>query len=272
MRELLLVVGLLIFGVSLRSCRSFALRKLGALAYLATSYLAFFFFFGTHWAGVAAIFLWLLIPWVELLMRVRKLRFPINNKLNYRHPPEVAHFPMATQCTTQIEEAGFEHVTDSAWDWAGMQQYFRLYWNPEKKQIAALCLCEQDQVAFAFLTLSSECAARKTYRTTNYPFSPTLRALPSIRWHQIPCQHDCFHHLSSEHDRFLQRQAIDVEQLRNPDPERLEQCLENEMREQIDFNFKKGLIKLTGDEHFRYSWRGLFYLWRQIVKDIIRLC
>lgn len=269
---MLLVMGFLIMGLALRSCRSLFLRKIGALSYLATSYLAFYFFFETHWAGLVAVLLWFALPWLELLTRVRKMRFPIDNKLSYRHPPDEAHFPMAAHCTSQIEEAGFEHITDSAWEWAGMQQYFRLYWNPEKKQIAAVCLCEQDNVAFAFLTLSSECCGRNTYRTTNYPFSPTLKALPSIRWNHISCQHDCFHRLSNEHEEFLQGKAIGNDHLRNPDPDHVEQCLENEMREQIDYNLKKGLIKLTGESHFRYSLRGLVFLWRQIVKDIIRLC
>ncbi len=267
-----MVTGFLILGVALRSCRRRIFRKIGALVYLFTSYLAFYFFFGSHWAGLAAVLLWFLIPWFELLTRVRKLRFPINNKLGCREEPKEEHFPSAVECISQIEEAGFEHVHDSAWAWAGMQQYFRIFWNPEKKQIAAVCLCEQDHVAFAFLTLSSECAARKIHRTTNFPFSPTLKCLPQIHWNHIPCQHDCFERLSSEHDEFLRRSGVEREETRNPDPDLVEEAMEKEMRGQIDYNLEKGIIKLCGDGKFRYSARGLFFLWRQIVKDIVRLC
>ena len=32
------------------------------------------------------------------------------------------------------------------------------------------------------------------------------------------------------------------------------------------------LISLTGDGHFRYSPRGLVFLWGQFIKDMVRLC
>ena len=44
------------------------------------------------------------------------------------------------------------------------------------------------------------------------------------------------------------------------------------MKQQLDHNLKRGLIELTGDGFFRYSNRGLFFLWKQAVKDMIRLC
>jgi hypothetical protein len=38
---------------------------------------------------------------------------------------------------------------------------------------------------------------------------------------------------------------------------------------QIDHNINVGLIELTGEGEFRYSWRGCFYLWFQMVKDMV---
>ncbi len=43
------------------------------------------------------------------------------------------------------------------------------------------------------------------------------------------------------------------------------------MRDQVDHNLDRGLIKLSGNGTFRYSWRGLCYLWMQSVKDMVRL-
>ena len=57
-----------------------------------------------------------------------------------------------------------------------------------------------------------------------------------------------------------------------PDPDDVVNEIEGEMRSQIDHNLAKGIIQLTGDGHFRYSFRGLFFLWRQIIKDLVRLC
>ena len=71
---------------------------------------------------------------------------------------------------------------------------------------------------------------------------------------------------------FLHRQRIPEEELRVPDPDEAADEIEGEMRRQIDHNLSKGIIRLTGDGHFRYSFRGLFFLWRQFIKDMVRLC
>ena len=60
--------------------------------------------------------------------------------------------------------------------------------------------------------------------------------------------------------------------LRVPDPDDAEEDIEREMRGQIDHNLAKGIIRLTGDGHFRYSARGLLFLWKQFIKDMVRLC
>jgi len=57
-----------------------------------------------------------------------------------------------------------------------------------------------------------------------------------------------------------------------PDPDELLAQIEEEMQRQIDHNVDCGLIKMTGDGHFQYSTKGLFFLWFQSVKDMIRLC
>jgi hypothetical protein len=61
-------------------------------------------------------------------------------------------------------------------------------------------------------------------------------------------------------------------QLRIPDPEEVEESIEQEMRKQVEHNLAAGLIHLTGDGHFQYSKRGLVFLWGQFIKDMIRLC
>ena len=57
-----------------------------------------------------------------------------------------------------------------------------------------------------------------------------------------------------------------------PDPDEVLEQVEAEMRRQIDHNVDCGLITMTGDGHFKYSTKGLFFLWIQSVKDMIRLC
>ena len=40
--------------------------------------------------------------------------------------------------------------------------------------------------------------------------------------------------------------------------------------DQVDHNLDKGFLKLTGNGTFSYSYKGLFYVWLQAVKDMIR--
>ena len=171
-----------------------------------------------------------------------------------------------------MEEANFEHVEDCGWEWSGMQQYFKLYWNPEEHAEAAICLCEQEEVAFAFITVTSRDQSGKVWRTTNYPFSPTLKCPPQVRWNHVPCERNCFHQILSDHRDFLAKMKVDRDNVRIPDPDELEESIEAEMKQQIRHNLDAGIIRPTNDRHFEYSVRGLFFLWGQFIKDMVRLC
>ena len=272
MREFLIVLACLIIGVALRSCRTLFLRKLGALTFLVASFLTFFFLFGCWWAGLIGVVFWFLLPWVDLLTRIRSLRLPLDNRLKFRNAPREDHFPNAARMINEIEEADFEHIADSGWDWAGMQQYFRIFWHAEAKAIASVCLCEHGNVAFAFVTITSRTSSGKIIHTTNYPFSPTLKKGPNSQWAHLPCEKNRFELVYHDHVKHLARKKLTTNDLLIPDPDHVVEQIEKEMRQQIQHNEKCGLIKFTDDGRFRYSTRGLFFLWIQSMKDMIRLC
>ena len=75
-----------------------------------------------------------------------------------------------------------------------------------------------------------------------------------------------------DHERHLEKLKIAESNLLVPNPDEIIEQIEQEMRNQIDHNVERGLIEFTGDGHFQYSKRGLFFLWKQAVKDMIRLC
>ena len=272
MQNFLIVLACLVIGFALRSCRTLLLRKLGALTFLGVSFLSLFFLCGSVCAGFIGVALWFLLPWFDLLTRIRKLRFPLDNRLKLCTPPSEDHFPNAARLIHEIELAEFDHVTDNGWDWAGMQQYFRFFWNPEAKAIAAVCLCEHDQVAFAFVTISAWAPNGRTIHTTNYPFAPTLKHLPDAHWDHLPCERNNFKAICKDHERHLKKLGIMKAELLMPDPDEVIAQVEAEMRRQINHNVDCGLIMMTGDGHFKYSTKGLFFLWFQSVKDMIRLC
>ena len=272
MRETLIVIGLFVMAMALRSARKNYARKLGALVFLFATFSFFYFISGNIFAGIAGACLWFFLPWIELLTHVRHLRMPINNRLRHKDLPNPSFFPNAIEAAAGMEEAGFEHISDCGWQWSGMQQHFRLFWHPEERAIAFVCLCEQEEVAFAFISVTSTDSSGRTWRTTNFPFAPTLRCSPSLKWNHVPCEKSCFHQILEDHQKFLTRMKINPAELRVPNPENIESEIEAEMRHQVDHNLKSGIIQLTGDGHFKYSFRGILFLWCQFVKDMIRLC
>jgi len=272
MREILIVLGLFVMAMALRSSRNNFGRKVGAVVFLGASFCFFYFISGNVFTGIAGASLWFFLPWIELLTHVRRLRMPLNNRLRHSALPNPSFFPNAIEAATGMEEAGFEHVSDCGWEWSGMKQHFRLFWHPEERAIATVCLCEQEDVAFAFVSVTSKDSAGKTWRTTNFPFAPTLRCAPSLHWNHVPCEKSCFHQILQDHQRYLSRMKVQTAELLIPDPEELEDGIESEMRSQVDHNLKTGIIRLTGDGNFQYSKRGLLFLWMQFIKDMIRLC
>jgi hypothetical protein len=272
MRETLIVVGLLVLALGLRSSRMNALRKFGALVFLLASFGLFYFVTGSWLVGLLGAGLWFFLPWIELFTRIRLMRLPLNNRLRHRDLPNPAFFPNATEATSAMEEAGFEHCSDCGWEWAGMQQFFRLFWHPEERAVAAVCLCEQSDVAFAFITITSQDRDGKIWRTTNFPFAPTLQCPPNVKWNHVPCERSCFHQILSDHQRYLARMNVSPDRLKMPDPEEIEDDIEQEMRCQVEYNLAAGIIQLTDDGHFAYSRRGLLFLWGQFIKDMVRLC
>jgi hypothetical protein len=175
MRETLIVIGFFIMAIALRSSRNNISRKIGAFAFLFATFAFFYFISGSILIGIAGSSLWFFLPWIELLTHIRRLRMPINNRLRHRLPPNPSFFPNAVEATAGMEEAGFDHASDCSWQWSGMHQHFRLFWNPEERAVAALCLCENDDVAFAFISVTSTDSSGKTWRTTNFPFIKSSR-------------------------------------------------------------------------------------------------
>ena len=272
MRETLIVAGLFVLAVALRSARKAFVRKLGALTFLIGTFWLGCFLSGNKIGGVAAVSCWFFLPWFELLTHIRRLRLPLNNRLQHRRIPNPAFFPNALEAGAAMETVGFEHVSDCGWKWAGMQQFFRFYWHPEERAISAVCLCEQSDVAFAFISVTSQDTEGRTWRTTNFPFSLTLQCSPQIRWNYVPCERNCFHQILRNHRDFLEHNKVNGDILCIPDPEDVEDALEREMHHQVEYNLASGIIRLTGDGHFQYSKRGLIFLWGQFVKDMVRLC
>lgn len=271
MTDLLIVAGVLVLSFALRTSRLRVLRKLGALGILGATFLAFYFFTDSIAAGIVGVLLWFLLPWVELLTRIRRLRLPVGKTLEREAPPGHSRFPELGELTDEIEAEGFEYVADTGWDWDGMHQFYRIFYHAGNREQAAICLTEQDGMSWVALTLTSRHPRGMTYRTTNLPFSSPMKTAPELSLRQAP-ECDSFTALLEVHRYWMDALAFVPEDFVAEDPAQLTTLIEQETGRQIKHNLDSGLIK-PGETNgtFRYSWRGLFYLYCQLVKDMVRM-
>lgn len=270
MFEFFLLTGLAILAYSLRTFEVTFLRRLGAVLILAVTYLVAWFITGSHWAGAIAVTGWFFLPWFDILTRIRHLRLPLDKKLRYRIPPSQDVFPYLEELTEEVEQEGFEHIEDTGWEWEELNQFMRILYHPEKRMQAAICMHEQSGMAFAYFSLSSRARNGKTYTTWNYPFAYTMKSSPKTVLNRAPSV-QTFGELVEQHQWFLIHHCITIDQLKEKVGDSMQEQLQLETRQQVDHNLSAGLITLSGNGTFRYSWRGCVFLWFQFVKDMVRL-
>ena len=127
-------------------------------------------------------------------------------------------------------------------------------------------------MGFVFVSLTSRAPDGRIYRTWNFPFSHTLKMMPDVRLNRVP-NVQSFEELLAEHRDFLERLGVATADLVDDRPETLPERMEVETQLQIRHNLERGLIEhdRRDPEMVRYSWRGLFYLYGQLVKDLVKL-
>ena len=51
----------------------------------------------------------------------------------------------------------------------------------------------------------------------------------------------------------------------------LAEKMTGELQGQVRYNVETGILREDADGSVRYSWRGLFFLWTQYLRDLVRL-
>lgn len=268
---MLYLAAVVVFAFACRTFESRFVVKLGWLALLAASYYAGWLFSGgSHVVGAMGVAVWFLMPWLEIVGRVRRLRFPIHSEIKHRFPPSRDVFPDLEALSQEAEKAGFTEAEDTGWKWDETDHFMRLFYHDERRMEAAVSLAQQGEFAFSYVSLTSRTTDGRTFTSSNYPFSFTMKFSPAHRINRYLAAAS-LEDLMISHERFLERNGIDVEELVSLAPEQLHSSIERDMRGQIDHNISVGLIEPTDNGLFRYSWRGCFFLWFQVIKDMIRV-
>lgn len=268
--NLLLILGVLVLSLGLRSFHHVLLQKLGALGIVATSFLGGWLLSDYWQVGVVCASSWLLLPWLELLTRVRRLTLPIEKNLRQKTPPNAETFPALSELTDEIEGEHFEHHADTGWDWEDYQQFFRLFYKTTDRTQAAICFIDQHHIAFYYLSISSRAKDGRIWTTWNYPFSYSLRLVPEWRVNRLRGDRTFFE-IYESHKNFLSRNAVHLDDLEDLDPDKIQEEIQKDLRTQVAHNIASGVLTKDGAGGVRYSWRGLFFIWCQFLRDLVRL-
>ncbi|MFZ4483896.1 MAG: hypothetical protein ACOYOL_07955 [Chthoniobacterales bacterium] len=270
MNEMLLFLGLLVLTAAFLSYDHAVLRRLGLFAVGLTTFAAGYLPTSSVFVGLACVSVWLLLPWVEILVRVRKLRLPLRRSLQPSAPPGREEFADFGELSDAIESSGFEHVADLGWEMDGYRQFFRLYAHSGRREEAAITYVAQHQMGFHFVSVTSRAVDGAVFTTWDCPVSSSLKTAPAVQLNRASADAP-FDVLLSGHEAFLRRAQQTVESLRPVDPERVRAAVEGDMEMQLAHNLREGVLRPADEGHGRYSWRGMLYLWFQFLRDIFRL-
>lgn len=270
LQQILYVAAVIVFAIACRSFNNRFIQKLGWLALLGASYLSGYYLTYSHIGGAIFVGAWFMLPWMEIVFRVRRLRFPIKSEVKHRFPPSRAVFPELSELSSEADDDGFTEVGDTGWKFSQTDYFMRLLYNPEKRMQAAIALAQQGDFGFSYVSLTSRTTSGVTFTTTNYPFAATMKHSPKQRLNRFT-HADSFSDLLERHEDFLHSEGIRSEDLALQDTEYLHAYIERDMSVLIDHNITAGVIEPTGNGEFRYSWRGCIFLYWQVVKDMLRV-
>ena len=270
MNEWFLIVGMVVAGFGLRTFEHIWLRKGGAICFLAATYGVALSLTGSHAAGVVAVAGWFFLPWLEILMRIRHLRLPLDKPLRSAFPPSFDRFPQLDEMTEEIQEEGFKQVDDTSFEWEGSRQFMRIFHHEDERTQAVISLLEQGSMALTWVSLSSRRPDGRTWTTWNYPFSLNLKVAPEWRMNRESGD-KTFIQLLDSHRACLERNGVRTENLLETKPLELADQLQSEQQAQIAHNVTAGILAKGKDGEIRYTWRGLLFIWLQFLRDFVRL-
>lgn len=265
----LLICGVAVLGMAFRTFKNGLAQRLSLLCILATSFLIGYLPTRSWLLGLLAASVWLLLPWLEILIRIRGVRMPVDRIVRPRTPPSYELFPNLDDLTEEVEAEAFEVVDDVGCDWDTQRQFLRLFHRASDQTQAAVCLVDQDDIAFYYVSLVTRARDGQVFTTWNYPFSYSLKFGPENHVLRVRSEVS-FSSICQAHQSFLARNSVRPDEVSNLEPSQMQNLLQNDLRSQISHNVAAGLLAPETDGKVRYTWRGLFYIWLRFLWDLIR--
>jgi hypothetical protein len=268
--SLLLVLGVAVLGLGLRTFRHPICRRLSVVCLLFTSFLIGYLPTGSWAVGVVLVAFWVLLPWVEIIARVRKLRLPIERVFSESTPPRDELFPFLSLLTEEIESQDFTLADEVSCQWQNQRQFVRLFHRSIDESQMAVCLIHQGRIAFCYVSLMTRSRGGQVFLTWTYPFAYSLKFLPSTRVQRVRSDLS-IEQICEAHRSMLSKAHLDTVDVQPLVPDQMRDLLEQDLKDQIEHNVRSGLLTPVGNREVRYTWRGMLYLWSRFLLDFVRM-
>ncbi len=268
--EWFVVLAAVALTLGLRTYRHPVLQKLSIFALIGTSMLI-------GWALTRSVLIaflcgltWILLPWLELLTRVRRIRLPEEKRLRPSSPPDEELFPDADSVSGQLTEAGFEFIEDLNWRWEEQMHLYRVHYHPGRRAYAMLCCIQQEPMTFSYLTVASRKEDGSLMMTWNFPFPQSLLLPPHITVQRTAFD-DTVEEMCDQHHHWLAGSGMPPESFPEQTTETLQAGTEEDLRLQVEHNLQMGILIKTTDGAIRYTRKGLMFLWLQFLREFVKL-
>lgn len=271
MKYILLILTIILLGLTMRSTPSKCLRKIGVFVYLAAFIVTIYIITECPICSVSCFLVFILIPWFELFFFARKKRFPQSNRITKHSLPESSCFPELENILKALHSHKFTALTEGGWQCGDSYEHYHFLWNEEKKLITIISNRIDTHVCFSYLKIFSIHENGTLYQTTNYPFPEDLIPTPDLIKNQITgCDAASPDFLLHSHENFLFENEVHPHFLQPLSKDSILALTEKLSKTQLLFNEKCGIIKKTPCHNYSYTLKGLAYLWRQTLLELIR--
>lgn len=267
--EWFVVLAAVALTIGLRTYRHPILQKLSIFALVGTSMLIGWALTGSVLIAFLCGLTWILLPWLELLTRVRCISLPGEKHLRPASPPDEELFPDAESVSEQLTEAGFEFVEDLNWRWEEQMHLYRVHYHPERRAFAMLCCIEQEPMTFSYLTVGSRKEDGSLMLTWNFPFPQSLLLPPHITVQRVAFD-DTVEEMCDHHHHWLAGSGLPPGTFPEQNADTLQSGTEEDLRLQVEHNLQKGILAKNADGKIHYKPKGLFFLWIQFLKECVK--
>jgi hypothetical protein len=265
-------LALFLGGLSMLQLDNLTYRKIGMAAIWLASGLATYFLTRSPLVAGLVLLAWLFFPLWEMFFVLRKLQVPRHRELIDARAPH-DEFDELPELTRELVRLDFEQIDECKLNPSPHEQYYRIFVSKDGLSQATLGYVAQGAIGFHFIAFTSNDQSGHRWVTWDYPLTYGLVMPPKTAVYRA-LQCETVEDLRAAHADFLEVNGVASGDLVAVEPTReaVRSRLEETLNQQVEYNILKGILTpttRTEPDSFRYSWRGTFYVARQVLRDLL---